>query len=83
MEKFEWYVSAPAMDDQYLPGTPAAILMRSYAPLPSIQSVIKTYYYKGYHNLKQGLNYKQFLQDKIANLDAIITYLQDLQTNNQ
>ena len=39
--------------------------------------------YRGYHNLKQGLNYKQFLQDKITNLDAIITYLQDLQINNQ
>jgi len=38
--------------------------------------------YKGYHNLKQGLNYKQFLQDKITNSDAIIIYLQDLQTNN-
>jgi len=39
--------------------------------------------YRGYRNLKQGLNHKQILQDKISNLDAIITYLQDLQTKSQ
>lgn len=39
--------------------------------------------YKGYKNIKQGLHYKQILHDKITNLDAIIAYLQDLQTNNQ
>jgi|GEM_PF-1914561 len=35
--------------------------------------------YKAYYNLKHGLNYKKFLQDKIENLDAIISYLQEVQ----
>lgn len=29
----------------------------------------------GYENLEAGLNYKQHLQDKLANLDAIATYI--------
>jgi hypothetical protein len=37
---------------------------------------------KAYHNIKQGLNYKKFLQDNIANLDAIISYLQEVQRIN-
>lgn len=37
-------------------------------------------FYKAYHNLTQGLNYKQLLQTNIANLESIISYLQELQT---
>ena len=75
------WLDAVALDKKWLPEDPLLIFILSRAFL--INPVLGTYcLYKAYHNLKQGLNYKQFLQDKITNLDAIITYLQDLQTPN-
>ncbi len=37
-------------------------------------------FYKAYHNLNQGINYKQLLQTNIANLESMISYLEELQT---
>jgi len=51
--------------------------------MATINPIIGCYcFYKAYHNLKQGLNYKKFLQDKITNLDAIITHLQEVERTN-
>jgi len=51
--------------------------------LCALNLVVPPYlFFKAYKNLKHGLNYQQYLQDKIANLDATIAYLQSLQTNN-
>jgi hypothetical protein len=36
--------------------------------------------YKSYNNIKTGLYYKQHLEHKITNLDAIISYLEQLQS---
>jgi hypothetical protein len=76
-----WWPDMWALDKRWIPETPNLIFVVSR--LVALNPIIGTYsLYKGYKNLKQGLNYKQFLQDKITNLDAIIIYLQDLQTNN-
>ncbi len=59
------------------------LILFTAARILLINPVLGTYFlYKGYKNLKIGLNYKQHLLDKIAHLEAIITYLQSLQTNN-